>query len=196
MRRARVRAALLAVVAVALAGIGWRVWQSVAVRPERALETLGMELLPQVAQHIRNFRRVKVKDGRTVWEITASDAQYFEQQQEIVVQRPELTLWLGDGQRTVRLTSAQGRLVLDDRELSTATLEGEVVLFLDDLTLRTARAVYERATDRITAPGEVTITGRDIDVHARGLEVDVTPQVLRLTGDVRTVLKIDDARTS
>ena len=44
------------------------------------------ELLPQVAQHIRNFRRVKVKDGRTIWEITAADAQYFEHQREIVVQ--------------------------------------------------------------------------------------------------------------
>lgn len=196
MRRARVRAALLAVVAVALAGVGWQVWRSVGSRPERALEVLGSELLPHVAQHIRNFRRVKVKDGQTVWEITATDAQYFEKESEVVVTRPELTLWLDGGQRKARLTGAEGHLVLDDRELASVTLEGDVVLFVDDLEFRTARAVYDRATDRITSPGAVVITGRDIDLRAEGLEVDVTPQVLRLNGNVRTVLQVDGPHTS
>lgn len=196
MRRVRLRVGLLAAVAVALAGIAWQVWRSVAVHPERMLGVLGTELLPHVAQHIRNFRRVKVKDGRTEWEITATEAQYFEQQHEIVVNGPQLVLWLDDGRRKARLTGARGRLVLDDRELASVTLEGDVVLFLDDLELRTARAAYDRASDRIIAPDAVTITGRDLQVQARGLEVDVTPQLLRLTGDVRTVLQVDDAHRS
>lgn len=173
--------------AVVLGGLGWLVWQRLVAQPRRLLETLGGELLPQVAQHIRNFRRVKVKDGRTVWEITARDAQYFQADEEVVVEGPQLTLWLDDGQRIVRVASTRGRLRLVDRELATATLEGGVVLVLDDLEMRTERAIYERAADRIVVPEAVTVSGRELDLRARRLEVEVTPQVLRFSGDVHTV---------
>ena len=71
MRRSRLRAGLLVVVAIALAGIGYRVWRNVVERTPRSLAELGVELLPEVAQHIQNFHRVKVKNGHMVWEIKA-----------------------------------------------------------------------------------------------------------------------------
>ena len=50
-------------------------------------------------------------------------------------------------------------------------------------------ATYERERDLITAPGPVVIKGRDLDVHAQGMEVDVTPQRIRLLDAVHTVLR-------
>ena len=195
MRRTRLRAGLLAVVMLLLGGIGWQVWRRVSVQAPKALEQLGADLLPHVAQHIRNFRRVKVKDGKTVWEITADDAQYSEATKEIVVTRPQVTFWLEDGHRQAKLTSREGHLFIDGRELESVNLNGEVVLWLDDLQLRTEHATYERATDRITVPGDVTIVGARMDVKARRMEVDVTPQLVRLQGGVRTVLR-NDAKPS
>lgn len=183
--------------AVVLGGLGWQVWQRLVAQPRRFLEALGGELLPQVAQHIRNFRRVKVEDGRTVWEITARDAQYFQAEDEVVVDGPQLTIWLDDGERTVRVAGARGRLRLADRELAMATLEGGVVLVVDDLELRTERAVYDRAADRIVVPEAVTVSGRELDLRARRLEVEVTPRVLRFSGEVHTVWRlVDGQRTS
>ncbi len=197
MRRRRARAALLVALAVALAGLGWRFWQRLVAQPQRALEALGSELLPHVAQHLRNFRRVKVKNGRMVWEVTAREAQYLEADREIVVEGPQLTLWLEDGQRALRLGGARGRLQLDGRELRAASLEGDVRLVFDDFELRTARAVYDRSADRILVPGAVTVKGRDLDLRAQSLEVEVTPQVLRFTGEVHTVVQVANAeRTS
>lgn len=191
MRRSRLRAGLLVVVAIALAGIGYRVWRNVAERTPRSLEELGVELLPEVAQHMQNFHRIKVKNGRMEWEITADDAQYYEKQSEIVVRAPRVTIYTEQGQPRAWLTSKEGHLGLaaQGRELGSVELRGAVVLWLDDLELHTETATYDKSRDLITAPGPVTITGRSMDVNANGMEVDVTPQHIRLLENVHTLLK-------
>ncbi|HEV7730952.1 MAG TPA: LPS export ABC transporter periplasmic protein LptC [Candidatus Binatia bacterium] len=193
MRRSRLRAGLLVVVAVSLAGIGYQVWRNVAERAPRSLEELGIQLLPQVAQHIRNFRRVKVKSGRMEWEITASDGQYFEARNEVVVRDPEITFYETDGRRRGRLVGSEGRLVLENqgKEIASVVLTGAVGVWIDDLELHTEEANYDRASDRISAAGPVSIKGKAIDVNGVGMEVDVEPQRIRLLAEVRTVLRSD-----
>lgn len=204
MRRSRLRAGLLVVVAISLVGIGYQVWRNVAERAPRTLEELGVQLLPQVAQHIRNFRRVKVKGGRMEWEITATDGQYYQERNEVVVRDPEVNFYEQDGRRRGRLTGSEGRLVLHEngKEIDSLTLTGSVAVWIDDLELRTDEATYDKASDRISAPGAVTIVGNEIDVRGIGMEVDVAPQRIRLLDDVRTVLRNEpkakgtDAKTS
>lgn len=190
MRRSRLRAALLVVVAAALAGIGWQVSRSVSSRRTHTLADLG-DFLPQAAQRIQNFRRAKVEKGRTVWEITADDAQYFEDESAIVVVQPMLRVFLREDGRAVTVRGAEGRLTLDGRELAAVTLRGGVTVQLDDLELQTAEATYDHARDLITSPGEVTVHGRTVDLRGRGMEVSVGPQQVRLLGDVHTVLRSD-----
>jgi LPS export ABC transporter protein LptC len=188
MRRSRLRAALLVVVAAALAGIGWQVSRSVGARRTHTLADL-QDFLPQAAQRIQNFRRAKVENGRTVWEITADDAQYFETDSAIVVVQPTLRVFLRDGGREVTVHGAEGRLTLDGRELAAVTLGGGVTVTLDDLELQTPAATYDRARDLITSSAEVTVRGRTVDLRGRGMEVSVGPQLVRLLGDVHTVLR-------
>lgn len=194
MSRSRLRTGLLLVVAVGLVGLGVQVWRSVG-KAEKTIAELGVGLLPEVAQRMQFFKRVKVKDGRTVWEITADDAQYFEKENAVVVRQPKVTFSMDDGARRGELTGTEGRLVLVDRELESMVLRGDVVLKLDDLTLNAAEATYDRTRDLITVPGDVKIIGKELDLAAHGMEVDVTPQLVRFQGDVRTVLK-DDAERS
>lgn len=193
MRRTRLRAALLVVVAAALAGIGWLVSRSVIARRVRGLEALGKEMLPQVAQRIQNFRRVKVENGRTVWEITAKEAQYFEQNDEIVVVEPRMTFFLERDGRAAHLAGAEGRVTLDGHELARLTMRGQVAVRIDDLELQTDEAFYDRSKDLITAPGVVHLTGRTLAVRGRGMEIDVGPQHVRLLGEVHTTVKGDAA---
>jgi LPS export ABC transporter protein LptC len=197
MRRSRLRAGLLVVVAISLAGIGYQVWRNVVERAPRSLAELGVQLLPEVAQHIQNFRRVKVKAGRMEWEITASDGQYYQERNEVVVRDPEVNFYERDGRRRGRLTGLEGRLVLHEqgKEIDSVVLTGNVIVWIDDLELRTDEATYDRATDRINAPGAVSIIGNEINVHGIGMEVDVAPQKIRLLDDVRTILR-NDAKAS
>jgi LPS export ABC transporter protein LptC len=191
MRRSRLRAGLLVVVAMALSGIGYRVWRNVAERTPRSLGELGVELIPEVAQHMQNFHRIKVKNGHTEWEIKADDAQYYQKQNEIVVRGPEVTIYTEEGVQRAWLTGKEAHLGLVDegREVGSMELRGDVILWLDDLELRTDTATYDRDRDLITAPGAVTITGRTMNVNADGMEVDVTPQRIRLLENVHTLLK-------
>jgi lipopolysaccharide export system protein LptC len=58
---------------------------------QKALPT--QDLMPEVSQRIRDFRRVKVSDGHKVWELTAQEAQYFEEKNEVVVTGPEVAFY-------------------------------------------------------------------------------------------------------
>jgi lipopolysaccharide export system protein LptC len=193
MRRSRLRVALLAVVAAALGGIALATWQNVRGKQTRTIADLGSDFLPDVAQHIQNFRRVKLKNGKAVWEVKADDAQYFEGERQIVIKKPQVTFYLEEEGRRAELVGTEGRLTLDGKELEAVTLEGDVVLVIDDLEFRTQEAHYDHANDRIAAPGIVTIHGKTLDVRGLGLEVDVTPRRVRLLRDVHTVLKSNAA---
>lgn len=192
MRRTRLRAALLVVVAVALVGIGYLVRCNVSARRAHTVLDLGADFLPEVAQHIQNFHRVKMENGRTTWEITARDAQYFQESKVIVVREPRMTFFLERGDRQVHVSGTEGRMTLEGEsrgELRTLTLRGRVVVQLDDLQLDTEEATYDRSADLITAPEIVTIHGRTLDVKGHGMELHVGPQQVRLLDDVHTVLR-------
>ncbi len=196
MHRSRLRVALLAVVAAALTGIGLATWQNVRTRQPKTVADLGADFLPDVAQHIQNFRRVKVKDGKAVWQVEAVDAQYTDGDKQVLVQKPRVTFYLDDGARRAELVGDEGRLTLDGKELAAVTMSGDVVLVIDDLEFRTNEARYDHAADRIAAAGVVTIRGKTLDVRGLGLEVDVTPKRVRLLRDVHTVLRNDAAKKS
>jgi LPS export ABC transporter protein LptC len=193
MRRTRLRAALLVVVGAALGGIAYLVSRDVGARRAHTLADLGADFLPEVAQRIQNFRRVKVENGRMVWEITAKDARYFEQENAVVVIEPEMTFFLKEEGRAAHVAGAEGRLTLDGREVKALTLRGRVAVRLDDLRLETEEATYDRDRDLITAPGVVTVHGRTLDVQGRRMEVDVGPQHVRLLEDVHTTVHADAA---
>lgn len=192
MRRRRLRTTLLVVVTAALVGIGYQVLTSMRATRRQPARGIAIDL-PAVAQHIRDFRRVKTKQGKPVWEVKAAEARYFDDQDAIVVRAPEVTFFFDEGTRRATLSGAEGRLQLDGQELESVNLEGDVRLTLDDLEFRTATASYERERDLISAPGAVTITGRAMDVQAEGMEILVTPQRVRLLAAVQTVLRLDVA---
>jgi len=192
MRRRRLRTTLLVVVTAALVGIGYQVLTSVRATRPRPSRGIAIDL-PAVAQHIQDFRRVKTKQGKPVWEVKAVDARYFDDQNAIVVQAPEVTFFFDDGTRRATLKGAEGRLHLDGQELESVNMQGDVRLLLDDMEFRTATASYQRDKDLISAPGAVTITGKALDVQANGMEVEVTPQHVRLLSDVHTVMRLDVA---
>lgn len=195
MGRRGARGLLLVLVLGTLVGIGWQTWRSAQRSRFRGVASAVRDLVPDATQHIREFRRVKMRDGRPVWSIEAAEARYSEEQERVVVRAPHVVVYFADGKRRAELSGREGYLDLAGKDLDAVRLEGAVRVVLDDLELTTDHATYERSRDLVVAPGPVVIRGRALDVKATGMEVELAAQRLRLLGDVNTEMRVDDARS-
>ncbi len=170
---------VLAMVVLLLGGVGFLVGRSLWQQHQRELTQRGLEFLPGVSQHIRDFHRVKVQDGRKVWEVSARDAQYFQEDNLVVVREAAMDLYLRDG-RTVGLKGDEARIILDGRDVKRVELTGAIEVTASDYVVRTDRAVYDHAEDLISAPGAVEITGRAMQLRSDRMEVHVNSERVSL----------------
>lgn len=186
--RKYLRVTLVAAVLLALGAVAALVGRSLWQQHQMEILQQTLKMLPGVSQHIRNFRQVKMKDGRKVWEVAASDARYFDDNDSIVVHGPVLSWYLEDGRR-IGLEGDEGRIQLDKGDVARVELDGNIQVFLAGYEVRAERAVYDRSTDLITVPGAVQITGRALEVRGRDMEVNIDNQQLSLRENVSTVMQ-------
>lgn len=186
--KTRLRRFIVGLIALLLCFGTIRLWRVLSEQREKDLHQKVLDVLPEVAQHIRDFHRTKVVDGRKVWEVSARDAQYFEDERMVVVSEPAVSLFLKDG-REMALSGDAGKVVIGDRELERVELSGDIEVRFGEYALRTASARYEGATDAVVAPGPVRIYGDQLDIRGDGLTLQVSEQRLSLDGNVHMVLR-------
>ena len=110
--RSRLRL-LVGVLLVAILGGGvWLLWRDAAARRAAERVAATVDVMPDVSQRIQHFHRVKVEDGRKVWEVEAREAQYREGEGVVMVLDPVVALYLADG-REVSLRGTQGTVHLE-----------------------------------------------------------------------------------
>lgn len=184
----RLRLLVIGVVIALLGTIGLLIGRSLLTQWRQEAAQTGLDLLPQVAQRIQDFHRVKTQDGRKVWEVAAREAQYFDDEHAVVVSEPMVRLYLKDG-RAVGLSGHEGRVSLDGRDLRSVEVLGGITVDFSEYTVRAERAVYERADDRISSSQPVEIVGRALELRGERMEVDVGEQKLRLFRNVTMTLQ-------
>ncbi len=187
--RRRVRVLLGLVMVVAVGAVGVQLVRSQWAQHLRSLRTRQLDFLPQVAQRIQNFRRVKMEGDRKVWEVAAREAQYFEEDRQIVVDEPEVSFFVKDDQGVVSVKGKQGKILLDGREMDRVDLEGSIELRFRDYLVRTDRAFYQRADDSVVSPGAVVVTGNGLSPSGDRMMVEMESQRVRFEGKVRTILE-------
>ena len=177
--RKGLRRTVVLIVLVLIGGVGVLVGHSMWQQRQHSGVPAGFELIPGVSQHIQDFHRVKVHNGRQVWEISAKDARYFKDDETIVVRAPVMRLFLKDG-RVVGLQGDEARILMDGhREIRRVELRGNIEVDLADYKVRTDSATYDHAQEQISTPGAVEISGRGLQL--RGDQMVVAVQSERLT---------------
>ena len=166
-----------------LCGVGALVGRSLWQQSKDDVVKAGLEFLPGVSQHIQDFHRVKVVDGRKVWEVSAQDAQYVDEEKTVVVRDAKMQLFLKDG-RSVGLSGAEARIVLEGREVARVELNGDIQVTLADYVVRTEHATYDQSRQVISAPGAVEISGHAVQLHGDRMEVEVPAERLVLSHNV------------
>src|SRR5258705_482725 len=150
-KRARTILGLLMVLTVG--AVGGQLARGQGGQHLRSLRTRELDFLPQVSQRIQNFRRVKMEGDRKVWEVAAREAQYFEEDKQIVVDDPEVSFFVKDDQGVVSVKGKQGKILLEGREMDRVDLDGNLELRFPDSRARPESASYQRPNDPAAPPG-------------------------------------------
>jgi len=186
--RKRVRTLVGFLMVLTIAAVGVQLARSQWAQHLRSLRTRELDFLPQVSQRIQNFRRVKMEGDRKVWEVAAREAQYFEDDKQIIVDEPAVNFFVKDDQGVVSVKGRQGKILLDGREMDHVDLEGEVELRFRDYIVRTDHASYQRSNDSVVSPGVVVVTGKGLSLRGENMTLEMSTQRVRFTNKVQTVL--------
>src|SRR5918992_729785 len=85
------RLVLLLVILIALGAVGYKVTETIWANKLNEIKKNPVHILdslPESALRIKDFRRAKVENGRTIWELLGEEASYNKDQREAVVQKP------------------------------------------------------------------------------------------------------------
>jgi LPS export ABC transporter protein LptC len=186
LRRTRAKGALIAAVTLALVALGFVLGRTMLERRDTRAPTV--DLGADVSQRIREFRRVKVEGGRTAWELTAREAEYFESEGRIVVDRPEVSFFGDDGE-SVQIKGREGRVFLQGTELEKIELGGGIEVRVAGYLLRTDQAVWVQDHDMVVSPGRVQVIGDQLEVDGEGMLVDIGRRRLQLRRGVTTTIR-------
>ena len=186
MQRRQLRLAVFMIASASLAWIGYRVAD---VLSDRRQETAvpALRLLPDAAQRLQDFRRVKLERGRTVWELSAREAQTFDGEDRAVVRGPEMVFYSDDVEKG-RLSGEEGHLTFDGSDLRSVEMRGRVRVEGAGYVMETDVALYERDRDVIVAPGAVRIAGHNLTVHGSEMEIAISERLLTLRRNVTVTL--------
>lgn len=173
-------------------GIFWVLARHMIEQGRRTAIEHAVEMIPGVAQHIRDFRRVKMDDGRKLWEVSASDARYFDGEDLIVVTGPAVKWTRKDGS-VVSLRGQEGRIRLTSHEVAEVEVKGAIEVEVAGYRIATGDARYDHESGRIVSPGRAKIEGDHIHLEGELLEVDVRGETLRLGRQV--AMRFDPAKS-
>ena len=137
--------------------------------------------------HLQEFRRVAVKNGRPVWEVEATDAQYYSKEGVTHLNDVDLIVHREKDSK-VRLEAKSAKLLSQDEALARAELVGNIIVALDNgLVLKTELAVYDVAAGKIVAPERVEIQGKGYSIEGEELTANLEAQVIKISKNVVSV---------
>jgi LPS export ABC transporter protein LptC len=190
MRKIR-RFLLLVAIFASLGAVGYKVTGTIWANKLREIREYPIELLdqlPESALRIKDFRRAKVENGRTVWELLGDEASYNKDQREAVVQKPRFLYY--DKKGEIAEASAEiAHVYLNDKELEKMQLDGGIELSYNGYVLKSQEAIYLPGKEQIVMPQRTTLIGEGLELQGSSMEVDLGDSKVRLLRDVKTKLE-------
>ncbi len=186
MHRARVRIALIVVVLGVLTGIGFLIGRTMVQQQRTSERTADTKLAPDIAQSIRKFHRVKVEEGRTVWDLRADKADFLDEGR-VIVEVPELAFFSEDGQ-SVKLAGAIGEVLLDGQDVGRIDLRGGIEVTVGQYQLETPEASWVGSLNTVIAAQGVELRGAGVELSGDTMIVELETRRVLVVGRVRTVI--------
>lgn len=193
MRRQRVRVALIGLVLLVLAGIGFLVGRTLVQQRQAAGQPEGEVIEEDVAQRLRRFRRMKVEEGRTVWDLRAERADFLDDGR-VRIDAPSLSFFAEDG-REVRLAGVHGEVLLEAGDVQRIDLDGGIEVSVAGYRLRAPVASWVGTSNVVIAREGADLSGEGISIEGEVMSVELDQRRVYFTGSVRTVVERTGARS-
>ena len=193
MRKHATRILLLAVVFVSLGVVIYKVAENLALQKIGEIEQNPMKILdlvPESALRLKEFRRSKVEGGRKVWELTGKEAVYLKAEREAVIKEPWLVFYRETGE-TMEVNGDEGHLYFNDGGMEKMQLQGSVEVNYQGFILRTDEILYLQDDDRVSSPGMVTVSGKGLELEGEGMELSIRDEKIQFFNRVRTRIQPD-----
>lgn len=193
MRKNAARILLLAAVFVSLGVVIYKVAENLSLQKIGEIEQNPMKILdlvPESALRLKEFRRSKVEGGRKVWELTGKEAVYLKAEREAVIKKPWLVFFRETGE-TMEVNGDEGHLFFNDGGMEKVRLQGSVEVNYQGFILRTDEILYLQNDDRVSSPGMVTVRGKGLELEGEGMELSMRDEKIRFFNRVRTRIQPD-----
>ncbi|MBY0277984.1 LPS export ABC transporter periplasmic protein LptC [Candidatus Binatia bacterium] len=188
MQRTQIRKLLIVAVMLALAGLGFVLGRTMINQQAAVVAPESDGLAPEVSQRIKEFRRVKLKDGHKEWELVAEEAELVSDQGEIEISGPKLAFYGGDG-RDVEVKGAAGRIFLENGDVQRIELSGGIDVTVGDYFVQTDTAIYFQNINSIAAPGEVRLKSSEMALTGQRMVLDLTTRKVLFRKGVSTTFE-------
>ena len=193
MRKYRIRIPVLALVFISLGVVIYKVAQNLSLQKIREIEENPikvLDLVPESALRLKEFRRSKIEGGRKVWELTGKEAVYLKAKKEAVITRPWLVFYHENGE-TMELSGDEGHLYFKDGRMEKMKLQGTVEVNFQGYILQTDEIHYLQGDDLVVSPRKVTVRGQGFELEGVGMELSLQDEKIRLLDKVRTKIRPD-----
>lgn len=188
MQRTQIRRLLIIAVMLALGGLGFVLGRTMINQQAAVAVPESDGLAPEVSQRIKEFRRVKLKDGHKEWELVAEEAELVSDQGEIEINGPKLAFYGGEG-RDVAVTGKAGRIFLENGDVQRIELSGGIDVTVGDYFVQTDKAIYFQNINSIAAPGEVRLKSSEIALTGQAMLLDLGTRKVLFRQGVRTTFE-------
>jgi LPS export ABC transporter protein LptC len=191
--RKRSRFILLGLIFLALGGVAYKVAESIWIMKAQEIRKnplKALDYLPESALKIKDFHRAKIENGQKVWELYGDEANYFKEQKEAVIKKPRFYYYSRKGE-IAETTGDTARLFFSERELEKMQLEGEIQVTYQDYLLKSDKAIYLAAEEKIVLPTRATVTGSGVEAEGSRMEIELESKKVRLVQNVKTKLEPD-----
>jgi LPS export ABC transporter protein LptC len=196
--RKKRRLALLVVVFLGLAGVGYKVFQMISAAKQEISKNpiKALDYLPDSALHVKEFRRAKVENGRKIWEVMGEEADYFKDQKQAVIKKPRFVYYDQNGE-AAETSGDVATMFLGDKELEKLQLQGGIEVTYQNYQLNSEEAIFVPGDQRIILPKKTTLVGGGIELEGSRMEIELESRKVRLINNVRTKIepaKLDKAK--
>jgi LPS export ABC transporter protein LptC len=191
--RKRNRLILLMVIFISLGGVVYKVAESILIMKAQEIKKnplKALEYLPDSALKIKDFHRAKIEEGRKVWELYGDEANYFKEQKEAVIKKPRFYYYNKKGE-IAETTGDTAHLFFNEREMEKMQLEGGIQVTYQGYLLKSEKATYLAAEEKIVLPTRTTVAGSGVELEGSRMEIELESKKVRLLQNVKTKIEPD-----